>query len=99
MIEAGSAGIAAWLVGGLAGGLLGLAFFAGLRLTVDALAHTKRPALLMIASLFVRTLLAVVVFFALGRWAGWQALAAALAGLLVARTVLIARARREGGAE
>ena len=96
MIEAGSAGIAAWLVGAVAGGLLGIAFFAGLRLTVGALASTKRPALLMLASLFVRTLLAVVVFFALGRWAGWQGLAAALAGFLVVRTVLIARARREG---
>ncbi|MCM5571977.1 ATP synthase subunit I [Burkholderiaceae bacterium FT117] len=98
MTDGQGAGVAAWLVGALAGGLLGLAFFAGLRLTVNALASARRPALLMLASLFARTLLAVAVFWAVGRWAGWQGLVAALGGFLVARTALLARARREDAA-
>lgn len=47
----------------------------------------------MVMSLLVRLALVLAVFVLLVRWGGWPALVAALAGFLIARTVLVRRAQ------
>jgi F1F0 ATPase subunit 2 len=95
------AALAGALAGALAAGLaLGGAYFGGLWWTVRRLPGSRSPAVLTLASFLARNALA-----AAGLWlatAGdWRRLAAALAGMLVVRTVLVRRlgpARTEGGA-
>jgi F1F0 ATPase subunit 2 len=85
-----------------AGAGLGWLFYTGLRRTVHALPHAERPALLLGASLALRMLVLLAGFWALLRageaWLGegWPALAAALAGLLAARTLVLRRRDRPG---
>ncbi|NPV07383.1 MAG: ATP synthase subunit I [Anaerolineae bacterium] len=73
---------------GLAGVVLGLLFYGGLWLTLDRLTATRSPALLVLTSFLVRTLLAVAGFLLLsgGRW---ERLLACLAGFIVARLALV----------
>jgi len=77
-----------------AGFLLGLLFFGGLWWTVQNIAGSSRPSLLLIASFLVRTAALLAGFYFL-LLAGWQYLLAALAGFLLARTFLTFRYRPE----
>lgn len=87
MISSGPLGLA---IAALVGALLGAFHFGGLWWTVRRIASARRPAALALASYIVR--LAVVgagLFLVMdGRW---ERLAAALAGLLVARFVVVRR--------
>lgn len=88
--------LALGIAGGLAAGFVaGLAFFGGLRLTVDRLAAARHPGALMLASLVVRMALAVAVLVALARWGGSAGLLGGAVGLLGARVLLVRRARAE----
>ncbi len=79
------------LVGLAAGFAAGLAFFAGLRRTVDRLASTRRPGTLFLTSLVVRMALAVGVLFALARWTDWPGMLAGAIGMIAARSMLLRR--------
>lgn len=73
----------------LAGGMgLGALYFSGLWWTVRRLSEADHPALLMMASLLMRLggLLAGLWLLADGEW---QRAAVALAGILVARTLMV----------
>jgi F1F0 ATPase subunit 2 len=78
-----------------AGGALGWLFYAGLYLTVRALARARRPALLIGASLLVRMLVLLAGLLGLmlagEAWTGdgWLALLPALLGIVVARSLLL----------
>ncbi len=76
--------VAAGLAAGLA---LGLLFYGGLWLTVRQLTTSRHPALLALASFWIRALsvIAGVVF-----WApyGWRACAGVLAGFVLARILV-----------
>lgn len=76
------------------GFLLGVLFFGGLWWTVKKLSSSARPTPLLIASFLVRTA-AVLAGFYIFLNAGWQYLLAAMAGFLVARTVITYRYRPE----
>ena len=86
-----TAGTAAGLALALAaGGALGTAYLLGLWATVRRLSATRFPALLSLGSLLARLVLLLggVYLVADGQW---PRVAAALAGFLLARTVLIRR--------
>lgn len=71
----------------LAGFALGILFFGGLWITVRALPKARHPALLVLASFWVRT--AVVIAGLLLAMDGlWQRALACLAGFLIARVLL-----------
>lgn len=76
-----------------AGAAVGLVFFGGLRWTIDRLATSRRPRLLVVGSLVVRTVLLVAVLIALAD-GGFVRVVAALGGVLVARTAVVAAANR-----
>ncbi len=71
----------------LGGGLLGLFFFGGLWWTVQKITGSGGPYLLFVASFIVRTTLVLGGFYLL-LTVGWQYLLVAMAGFLVARTIL-----------
>ncbi|MDZ4132815.1 MAG: ATP synthase subunit I [Dethiobacteria bacterium] len=71
----------------LGGGLLGLFFFGGLWWTVQKITGSGGPYLLFVASFLVRTTVVLGGFYLL-LTVGWQYLLAAMAGFLLARTVL-----------
>ncbi len=81
-------------IGLLVGFCCGAVFFGGLRWTVSRLETARRPALLLIASLLVR-LAAVTGAIVLAADARLVRVLAALAGLLIVRTAMVAVARRE----
>ncbi len=92
MIEA-----AALLLAGLAGGALGALFFGGLWWTVRNAMTARQPALWFVASMLVRSSLAVAGFYFIsaGRW---ERLLVAVLGFTLARTVAARLVRRmEGG--
>ncbi|HMB15060.1 MAG TPA: ATP synthase subunit I [Pelovirga sp.] len=70
-----------------AGGLIGMFYFGGLWLTVKRIPNSNNPHLLLVSSFFLRMTLTLAAFYALIPW-GWQALAAALFGLLLIRQTL-----------
>jgi len=70
-----------------AGFLLGFLFFGGLWWTVQNIAGSSRPALLLVTSFLVRTAALLAGFYFL-LLAGWMYLLAALAGFLLARIFL-----------
>ena len=71
-----------------AGTLLGIFFFAGLWWTVRKGAASRRPALLFLSSLLLRTCIVVVGFyFVLGD--DWRRLLAGLLGFIVARLAVM----------
>lgn len=72
----------------LAGGSLGIFYFAGLWWTVQKLPSSKSPALLSLGSFVVRTAVVLTGFhFIMG--GQWERLLACLAGFMTARVVLI----------
>lgn len=70
-----------------AGGLIGVFYFGGLWLTVKRIPTSGNPHLLLVSSFLLRMATALAAFYALIPW-GWQALVAALLGLLISRQVL-----------
>lgn len=91
------------LVGLVAGSVLGLGFFGALLLTVRALPRVRHQAMLALASLLVRLALLAGGLLLLVD-GGIPTLAAAVVGLLAARTLLVRRTAapdsggRSGGA-
>ncbi len=77
----------------LAGGALGVVFFTGLWWTVRKGLSSKRPALLFLASLLLRSAVVLAGFYFVGG-NSWEKLAACLAGFLIARAVITRLARR-----
>lgn len=75
-----------FLVGGLAGSL----YFGGLWYTVRQLPTATRPALLLLGSFALRLALLLGVIYLLAS-THWSHLLSALAGVLLARTLLIRR--------
>ncbi len=72
-----------------AGLLMGLFFFGGLWLTVRRVtAPCRRPMLLVLISFLIRGAVMALCFYALARWAGWVAILASLAGMMVVRGML-----------
>ena len=80
--------------GSLAGVVAGLLYFGGLWLTVSAAPRSRRPHLLLGASLAARLLPLLLVFFFLVRW-DWMAAVAAMAGFLAARRIWLSAKGRE----
>lgn len=76
MMDAMALGI---ILGGFAGGLLGLVYFGGLKMTVDRLAAARRPGLLFAGSFLFRVILVTAGFVYVLR----ESLAGFLAGFLV----------------
>ena len=76
-----------------AGSAAGAAYFAGLWVTVRGLPAARRPALLVFGSFLVRFGGAATTFVLLVRAGGWRWVAAALAGFVLARTLIIRRPR------
>ena len=72
----------------IAGGLIGAFYFGGLWLTVKRIPASGNPHLLLVSSFFLRMAVTLTAFYALISW-GWQAMAAALLGVLLIRQVLI----------
>ena len=70
----------------LAGCLLGVAFFGGLWWTVRKGVSSTSPALWFLGSILLRTALAVIGFYLVGR-GDWHRLVACLLGFLLARTL------------
>ena len=77
----------------VAGGIVGLAYFAALWFTVRALPSSTRPARLVLVSYLLRLGMAGAMFVLLVRAGGWPALVSALAGFVIARTVMVRRVR------
>lgn len=77
---------------------LGLLYFAGLWWTVRKGLACKRPALLFLGSLLVRTGVVLTGFCSVAE-GGWRSLVAALAGFVVARAVLMRLIRHSGADE
>lgn len=71
----------------VAGSAIGLFYFGGLWLTVTRILGSRNPHLLLIGSFFLRLAVSLAAFYALVPW-GWQAMAVAMAGLLITRQVL-----------
>ncbi len=93
-VEVDGANPATWLLAALAGAVLGFVFFRGLQLTVERLASSTRPGTLMLASLVLRTAIALGGFYAIARLSELSGLVAALAGFVLVRTLLLRGARR-----
>lgn len=74
----------------LAGIALGLFYFGGLWLTVQRLPTIRRPALLMLGSFFLRTLVALSGFYVVMS-GSWARLLVCLTGFLAIRTLLASR--------
>jgi len=68
----------------LAGSAIGLFYFGGLWLTIIRIPSSNNPHLLLIGSFGLRLTVTLVAFYSLTPW-GWQALAVAMAGLLITR--------------
>lgn len=79
-----------------AGFVLGVFYFGTLWLTIGVLERSSRPGLLLLVSMFGRLAVTLVLFY---RVAGGRAdrLLACLAGLIVARLVLVSRVRPRAG--
>jgi F1F0 ATPase subunit 2 len=77
----------------LAGGLLGVFFFAGLWWTVENGVVSEKPALWFLSSLLLRTgvILAGFYFVSQGHW---SRLVACLVGFLIARVIVMKRLTR-----
>jgi F1F0 ATPase subunit 2 len=86
-----------------AGTAIGFFYFGGLWLTVTRIPGSRNPHLLLIGSFFLRLAVTLAAFYTLVPW-GWQAMAAALVGLLLTRHVLTrlkgkATAMRDAGTQ
>ena len=78
-------------IGALAGGGLGAAYFLWLWWTLQGLADRSRSGLWFAVNVAARFAVAAAGFALVARALGWPALAAALAGFVVARIVLLRR--------
>ena len=76
-----------------AGALTAGLFFGGLWLTVNALGRSRRPTLILLASLIVRLTLACGVLYIIVVLGSWLHLLAATAGFLLVRLLMIRRLR------
>ncbi len=74
----------------IAGALAGLAFFAGLWLTVTNLLTSKYAAGWMFLSFLLRTAIVLFIFYLAGG-GSWERLLACLAGFVLTRAILIRR--------
>ncbi len=72
---------------GMAGLLLGAIFFGGLWWTVRLGVASRRPALLFLGSLLLRTVVVVAGFYLVGD-GHWQRLLACLSGFVIARIIV-----------
>ncbi|MCU0575042.1 MAG: ATP synthase subunit I [Syntrophobacteraceae bacterium] len=70
-----------------AGMLVGAFYFGGLWWTVRRVARSRRPGLLMLASYWLRTAVALALFYVIME-GGWVRLVVCLAGFLVMRQLL-----------
>jgi F1F0 ATPase subunit 2 len=82
----------------LAGGALGAVYFYGLFLTVRRLPGARRPALLMMGSFLGRTAVVLAGLYLVMGGGVWF-LAAAVAGFLIARVVLVKKLGPAAGPE
>ncbi|MBN2409332.1 MAG: ATP synthase subunit I [Candidatus Aminicenantes bacterium] len=73
------------------GGALGFIYFGGLWWTVKKLPRSRRPHLLTLASLFVRSGFVLVGLFLVARGGRWESIVAALLGMIAVRWALIRR--------
>ena len=73
---------------GMAGLLLGAIFFGGLWWTVRLGVASRRPALLFLGSLLLRTVVVVAGFYFVGD-GHWQRLLACLFGFVIARFIVL----------
>jgi F1F0 ATPase subunit 2 len=74
----------------LAGALLAAVFTGGLWVTVQKMTVSSRPYLLAVGSFFLRSA-AVMIGLYLLLQAGWQFMFTALAGFIIARTIIAGR--------
>lgn len=82
----------AWLLVAFALGFAaGAAYFAALWATVRALPATRRPGLVLFGSFVLRFGVAAAVFVMMARGGGFSWIAAALAGFVLARLVIVRR--------
>lgn len=79
------------LISLLTGSVFGLAFFGGLWLTIQWTQHSRHPALLTVASFWVRTLLVIAGLLMILK-ADWLQGAAYLLGFLLMRLVFVRHA-------
>jgi F1F0 ATPase subunit 2 len=79
---------------GVAGFAAALIYFAGLRLTVEALGSVHRPGWLLIGSLALRLGLLLSVLWLVAGWTGAAGLVAALVGVIAARSLVVHRVLR-----
>jgi len=84
------------LLSAAGGAALGVLFYGGLWLTVRALADSRSPWLLTLASLVARMAVVVGVFVPAVRSGGWQPAVGLLAGLIAARVLLVRVLGRPG---
>lgn len=82
------------LVCSMAGCALGLFFFGGLWWTVRKVAESRRPALLMVSSYFLRVTLVVLALLFVVAGGHWGRLFACLFGFLGARILITRWVRR-----
>ena len=72
----------------MTGGTLGAAYFGGLWWTVQKGVSLKRPTLLFMGSLLVRTSIVLAGFYFIGS-GGWQRMLLCLIGFVIARHVVM----------
>jgi F1F0 ATPase subunit 2 len=77
---------------GIAGAVLGAIFFGGLWWTVRKTIRSKQPALWLLASMLLRTSIALAGFYLVGQ-GHWERLLLCLSGFIVARLVVTALTR------
>jgi len=87
-----SDGLALWLTG-VAGAAAGAVFYAGLHWTVRRALSSRRPVRLLLAS-FAARLALVAALLGAALQGPWQGVVVALAGIVLARTVVLARLNR-----
>ena len=82
---------AQWLFVAFVAGIgLGVVYFGGLWLTIRHLPESRSPALVAMVSFAGRTMLTLLgMYFVMG--GSWQRLVACMAGMVVARVVLVRR--------
>lgn len=81
--------VARLAVGLLAGGALGALYLLWLWWTLQGMADRRRAGLWFVLNLVARLGFALVCLGLLARWGGWQVLAAAAAGFVLARVALV----------
>lgn len=82
-------GLIALLATFLAGTLLALAYLWHLRWSVGTLTRSARPGTRLATGLAIRLLTICVLFYAIGHVYGAVGIAAAIAGFLVVRTIVV----------